>query len=209
MKLEDENLEQVKELINRIADYYDLPRADQVEKMNQLTGEEWCAEDLQMLCCEYWSHNSLEETAYMMFHGEYPLINDTDLVFWKYKSGVVMDDNIVYEKYRFGRGTLKALEVLPLGELLERLRVLFSGWEVEQQEEYSYYFRSSEQKEYWSDTNFLLFVYGRNLNKEREHQLLRFSCHNMSEQQMDIIIQCMEEFQCKLHIREDESEEED
>lgn len=93
--MEEKNLEQVKELINRIADSYDLPTDEQVNMMNQLTEGEWEAEDLQMLCCEYWSHNSLEETAYMMFHGEYPPVHETELVFWKYKPGVVLDDNAV------------------------------------------------------------------------------------------------------------------
>lgn len=70
--MEDKNLEQVKQLINRIADSYSLPTEEQVEAMRQLTGIEWDAEDLQELCCEYWSHNTLAETAYMMFHEEYP-----------------------------------------------------------------------------------------------------------------------------------------
>ncbi len=65
--METKNLEQVKELINRIADYYDLPTEEQTEEMQKLTGMDWSAEDLQMLCCEYWSHNSLEETAYFGF----------------------------------------------------------------------------------------------------------------------------------------------
>lgn len=208
--MEEKNLEQVKELINRIADSYDLPTEEQVERMNQLTGEEWNAEDLQMICCEYWSHNSLEETAYMMFHGDYPPVHETELVFWKYKSGVVLDDNMVYEKYRFGKGTLKALEALPLDEILERLKEMFPKWKVEKSDgNYSYHFDSPEQEAYWSDTNFWLFEYGRDLETGREHQLLRFSCHNMSEQQMDTILHCMENFQCPLHSREEEEGEEE
>ncbi len=208
--MEEKNLEQVKELINRIADSYDLPTEEQVERMNQLTGEEWNAEDLQMICCEYWSHNSLEETAYMMFHGDYPPVHETELVFWKYKSGVVLDDNMVYEKYRFGKGTLKALEALPLDKILERLKEMFPKWKVEKSDgNYSYHFDSPEQEAYWSDTNFWLFEYGRDLETGREHQLLRFSCHNMSEQQMDTILRCMENFQCPLHSREEEEGEEE
>lgn len=73
--MEDKNLEQVKELINRIADFYDPPTEEQVKEMHRLTGIDWDAEDLQMLCCEYWSHHSLEETAYLMFHEEYPPVH--------------------------------------------------------------------------------------------------------------------------------------
>lgn len=208
--MEEKNLEQVKELINRIADSYDLPTEEQVERMHQLIGGEWNAEDLQMICCEYWSHNSLEETAYMMFHGDYPPVHETELVFWKYKSGVVLDDNMVYEKYRFGKGTLKALEALPLDKILERLKEMFPKWKVEKSDgNYSYHFESPEQEAYWSDTNFWLFEYGRDLETGREHQLLRFSCHNMSEQQMDTILRCMENFQCPLHSREKEEGEEE
>lgn len=79
--MEHENLEQVKELINRIADSYDLPTEEQVAEMCSLTKEDWSAEDLQEICCEYWSHNSLEETAYIMFHGEYPPVHEVVLLF--------------------------------------------------------------------------------------------------------------------------------
>ena len=41
-----------------IHDSYDLPTAGQTEKMRKLTGIDWDAEELQMSCCEYWSHNS-------------------------------------------------------------------------------------------------------------------------------------------------------
>lgn len=40
----------------------------------------------------------------MMFHGKYPPVHETELVLWKYKSYVVLDDNIVYDKYRYGKG---------------------------------------------------------------------------------------------------------
>ena len=45
--METRQLEQVKELINRIADYYDLPDDEEVEEMRRLTGVAWEAEDLQ------------------------------------------------------------------------------------------------------------------------------------------------------------------
>ena len=38
---------------------------------------------------------------------------------------------------------------------------------------------------------------------EREHQILRFSCHNMNEQQVETILKCMAGFQCPLHIKEE------
>lgn len=207
--MEEKNLEQVKKLINRIADYYDLPTNEQTEEMRKLTGIDWNAEDLQMLCCEYWSHNSLDETAYLMFNGEYPPINEVNLIFWKYKPGVVLDDKTVFEKYRFGGGKLKALEALPLEEILKKIKEQFSGWQqntdVKGNGE-SWRFDCLEQAEYWTDTHFWIFEYGRETEVQREHQILRFSCHNMNEKQINIILACMQSFQCPIHIREEHNE---
>ena len=204
--METKNFEQVKALINRIADCYDLPSEEQTEEMRKLTGMNWNAEDLQMLCCEYWSHNSLEETAYFMFHGNYPQIHDVDLAFWRYKPGVTLNDQTVYEKYRFGKGSLKALEALPLEEILQKIRTEFSGWHQNAdigQPGRSWCFDYLGQTECWSDPHFWLFEYGRETDTQTEHQILKFSCHNMSEAQINNILALMEGFHCPLHIREE------
>lgn len=207
--MELKNLEQVKELINRIADCYDLPTEEQIEEMQKLTGTEWDAEDLQMMCCEYWSHHSLEETAYMMFHGDYPPIHEVELAFWKYKPGAVLDDKTVYDKYCLGKGNLKALEALPLEEILQTIKEKLSGWQQNiEQNEKSWRFDCLDQAEYWTNTHFWIVEYGRETDTQREHQILRFSCHNMSEDQIAVICECMESFQCPLHIREKMNEEE-
>lgn len=209
--METKNLEQVKELINRIADCYDLPTEEQTEEMQRLTGRDWNAEGLQMECCEYWSHNSLEETAYLMFHGNYPPVREVDLVFWKCKPGAVLDDRAVFEKYRLGKGKLKALEALPLEEMLQKIRKQFSGWlqKIPESDGKSWRFDCMEQTEYWTDTHFWIFEYGRETDLQREHQILEFSCHNMNEEQIRLIIECMEGFQCPLHIRDEKNGDED
>ncbi|MCI8826806.1 MAG: hypothetical protein HFH63_13185 [Lachnospiraceae bacterium] len=209
--MEYENLEQVKELINRIADIYDIPTKEQVRKMQELTGVEWDAKDLQMACCEYWSHNSLEETAYFMFHEDYPPVQEEDLVFWKYKQGVVLDSQEVYEKYRLGKGKLKALEALLVKEIFQKVKEKFSDWkqDMETSNEESCRFICPEQKEYWTDTHFWIFLYGREANGQKETQMVRFSCHNMNEQQIQVIFACMEEFECSLYIREEKTMEYD
>lgn len=207
--MEEKNLEQVKELINIIADYYDLPTDEETEEMCELTGVDWSAEDLQMICCEYWSNHSLDETAYMMFHESYPPIHEVKLCFWKYKAGVALDDQTVYEKYRFGKGTLKALEALPLKEIIEKIKELFSNFQENTEAGTageSWRFDCLEQKEYWSDTHFWIFEYGRETDLEREHQIIEFQCHNMSDEQINIIIECMEHFQCQMHIQEEKIE---
>lgn len=202
-----EALEQIKELIDQIADSYDLPSDEQVDEMRRLTNQDWETEDLQELCCEYWSHHSLEETAYLMFHGNYPPAHETELIFWRYKPGVVLDNQEVYEKYRLGRGTLNALEALPLEEIRQKIKNTFTDWQQKTRvsDEKSWRFDCLTQPEYWSDTHFWLFEYGRETEGQREHQILRFSCHNMSEEQMKLILECMENFQCPLHIRNEKN----
>lgn len=206
--MEAENLEQVKELINRIADYYGLPTRKQTKEMRKLTGIKWYAKELQMQCCEYWSHNSLEETAYLMFHGNYPPVHEVELIFWKCKPGVVLDldDRTIYKKYRLGKGKLKALEVLPLEEILEKIQKQFIGWQQYSdmdEDERIWRFDCLEQADYWTNTHFWIFSYGKETDVQREHQILRFKCHNMSDEQVNLILECMESFQCPLHIREE------
>ena len=68
-----ENLETIKKLINEIAEYYDEPDDEQVLKMRELTGMDWNAEDLQMMCCGYWeSPHTLDELAYYLVYEEWP-----------------------------------------------------------------------------------------------------------------------------------------
>lgn len=205
--MEKEHLEQVKELINRIADRYDLPSSEQVAEMQRLTNKDWKAKELQELCFEYWSHHSLEETAYFMFHGNYPPVHEVELIFWKYRPGVILDDQEVYEKYRLGRGKLNVLEALPLEEIQQKIKDTFTGWQhkTRASDEKNWRFDCLTQPEYWSDTHFWIFEYGRETEIQREHQILEFSCHNMSEEQIKPILDCMENFQCPLHIRNEKN----
>lgn len=67
--VEQERMKQLKELINRIADSYAEPEKEKVKEMQELTGVDWVAEDIQMICCEYWeSPHSLDEVAYYLIH---------------------------------------------------------------------------------------------------------------------------------------------
>ena len=221
--MEAEHLQQVRQLIDRIADCYHLPTDEQVSQMRQLTGQAWTAQELQELCGEYWSHHSLEETAYFMFHREYPPVQEVELVFWNYKNGVRLDDETVYATYRFGKKPLKALEDLPLGEILENISLLFPQWkrkglddgdgaddEFEEEEDLDGYdvpddelysrFDSLIQENDWTDTHFEIFEYGRDVEGRREHQMLVFHCRNLSEEQINAIVTGMEGFHCPLHI---------
>lgn len=70
---EQERIEKLKELINRIADSYAEPSEEEVRGLQELTGIDWEVEDIQMICCGYWeSPYSLEEIVYYLMHEEWP-----------------------------------------------------------------------------------------------------------------------------------------
>ncbi len=206
--MENQNLQPLLQCINEIADSYNLPNEQQVSQIQQLTGRSWTADELQNICVEYWSHHSLEETAYFLLHGEYPSSEDVALVFWKYKKGASMDAQKVYETYRFGRKPLKALHALPLTDILEAIDRLFPKWKRPPMDDMidmsilHYHYRAPEKSE--PRSYFEIAVYGRDLPDGREHQLLMMDCHNMTQEQIQAIISCMEHFQCSLHIQNTE-----
>lgn len=70
---EQERIDKLKELINRIADSYAEPSEDEVREMRELTGIDWPPEDIRMICFEYWeSPYSLEEIVYYLMHEDWP-----------------------------------------------------------------------------------------------------------------------------------------
>ena len=194
--MEEQNLQAVITLINKIADgEYAPPEPEDVAEVNRLTGRDWEAEDLWLICCEYWSHNSLEETAYQLIHGDLPVVRETDLACWRAKSGAVLDAAAVYLKYCTG-GAMKALEALPLEEIMAAVQAL-PGWKAEDEKDRR--FDCEEQAEYWSDTHFWVFPYG----KDGAVQMVRLSCHNMSDEQIQTLVALMAQFDCSEQYRED------
>lgn len=198
--MEEKHLQAVMDLINKIADgEYAPPEPEDVAEVNRLTGRDWEAEDLRLICCEYWSHNSLEETAYQLIHGDLPAVRETDLAFWRAKSGAVLDAAAVYLKYCTG-GAMKALEALPLEEIMAAVQAL-PNWRKEEQAsgEKNVRFDCQSQAEYWSDTHFWVFPYG----KDGAVQMVRLSCHNMSDEQIQTLVALMAQFDCSEQYRED------
>ena len=145
----------------------------------------------------------MEETAYLMFHKQYPPTHQIELIFWKSKETITLDDAAIYEMYRFNQGTLDALAALPYVEILVKLKDLFHWNQHGELADGDVRFTCPNQSEYWGNTHFWVFEYSRESGTERECQLLRFSCHNMSEEQLKRIITCMELFQCPLCIHEE------
>ena len=60
-------------------------------------------------------------------------------------------------------------------------------------------FDCQSQAEYWSDTHFWVFPYG----KDDAVQMVRLSCHNMSDEQIKVLIDLMAQFDCSEQYRED------
>lgn len=198
--MEEKNLQEIMALINKISDgNYAPPAPEDVAAVNRLTGRDWEAEALRLICNEYWSHNSLEETAYQLLHGGLPPVRETDLAFWRTKPGAVLDAAAVYQKYCTG-GTMKALEPLPMEEITAAVQAL-PGWR-EMERKWSgedRRFDCEEQPTYWSDTHFWLSPYG----KGGTVQMLRVSCHNMTDEQIGVLTDLMSQFDCSEQYREE------
>lgn len=68
---EQEKTEKLKSLVNEIADCDELSE-EQVSSIVELCDVDWDAEDIKMMCYEYWeSPFSLDEVVYFLIHGEH------------------------------------------------------------------------------------------------------------------------------------------
>ena len=209
--MEEKNFRRVMELVERW-DYEwgcgpwedSLPEADEVLELNELTGQNWTAEDVRELCFEFSSHNSLEETAYFLFHGDYPPVTNVNLVFYRLKPGAVLDPQTVYEKYRLGN-QMKALVPLPAEEITEALRALpgfrehsWNGYQPE-----GLRMDCLEQPGAWSDVHFWTFWYGGRNNPRQDH-VLNICCRDLSEDQIQALLDVMADFEIPLRYREED-----
>ena len=229
MDVETKNLEAVKDLILEIDD--DTPTKEQVQRMKELTGIDWSIKDLKRKChgCS-WDFHTLEETTYCMFHKKYPPGYCKTFVFWKYKPGIIADNNILtthydfdnshstqyasakdhalWHKYQLGRERSDDLETLPLWDIIKSIRERYSNWYEPNPESNKYKvfcFVFSQQENYWVDTSFSIMQYGRYINSQEESQMLEFRCHNMRDDQIKPIFECMADFQSSLHWQEVEN----
>lgn len=79
------DIKQIENLVNKMADSYDYPDGELVSQMNKLTGNDWDAKTYWEYTCEYWSHNSLEETVYALINGDYPPQEECEYYVWNAK----------------------------------------------------------------------------------------------------------------------------
>ena len=194
-----EHYEEVKELIERIADYYGPVEEnplleEQTAEMRRLTGRDQEAEEVGNWCFEYWSRASLDETAYFFFHGDLPEREEIELVFWKLKPGVAMEPQALYEKLRSIKtcAKVKAVELLPMEEIVPQLKELLSGWE---QQEGRDVFRKVRPQEPWHTEEVRLFGYG--------DKMLSITCINVSETDRTAILRKMEGVGCTAYRPEE------
>ena len=207
----DESFEQVKALVEQW-DYewgcgpFDecLPEEDALRKLNGLTGRDWTAEEVRLACFEYSSHNSLEETVYYLFYGEYPPVTNVDLVFYRTRPGAVPDAETVYNQYRTGH-QMKALESLPRTSITAALRSVPGfqerSWTNPDFEHRYLCMDCLEQPDAWSDVCFHAFWYGGRENPQADH-LLVISCHNLKEEQIQLLLGLMKDFGVPFQYQE-------
>ena len=102
-----------------------------------------------------------------------------DLDFWKYKPGVSMNHQEVYEKLSQGQ-YVEGLEKLPIAELIERVEAAFSsGWE-----------RLDDVT--WEGTSGAFQIY-------TTPQFFRVDCYGMSNEDMNRFIDIAAKFGCPLY----------
>ena len=214
--MDNEKFEQVKALVEQwdyewgCGPFEDcLPEGDELRKLNQLTGRDWTVEDVRLACFEYSSHNSLEETAYLLFHGDYPPVTNVNLVFYQPKPGAVLNPKEVYETYSLGN-QMKALVPLPMEEITAALRSV-PGFREHQwaaagyKPDYSHSLRMNclDQPDPWSDVHFWAFWYGGRKNPEPNH-VLSLSCRNLTGEQLQTLIDLLAGFGLPVQYQEKE-----
>lgn len=214
--MEEANYEQVKALVEQwdyewgCGPFEDcLPEEDELRRLNELTGRTWEAEDVLETCFEFSSHNSVDETVYFLFHGDYPPVTNVDLVFYRPKPGAALDPKTVYEKYRLGN-QMKALEPLPWAEITEAIRSVpgfqehpWAAAGYKPDHTHSLRMNGLDQPNPWSDVHFWAFWYGGRKNPEPNH-VLSLSCHNLPEEQLQALIDLLAGFDLPVRYREED-----
>ena len=192
-----EHYEAGKELINRISDYYGHVEGnplleERAAEMCRLTGRDWDAEEVGSWCFEYWSRASLDETAYYFFHGDLPESEEIELVFWKLKPNVSMEFKTLYEKLRYVKtcAKVKAVELLPVEEIVSQFEEQFSEWDQRKCRELPI-FQKVHAEEPWHTEEVRLFGY--------EDKMLSIYCTNVSQEDRTAILRIMEGFGCTVY----------
>ena len=102
-----------------------------------------------------------------------------DLNFWRYKDGIYLDNQDVYEKLSNGK-TIEGLEEIPISNILDRISEEFSnGWE--QLDDLN-----------WEGGKGAFQIFTTN-------QFFRIDCYGMESENMNKFIDIANEFNCPLY----------
>lgn len=104
-----------------------------------------------------------------------------DLDFWKYKTGIYLDHQEVYEKCS-DEQIVEGLENLPLESILKNIQKEFIDWKIEDS---NVHFENSN-----GNGAFQLFT---------TKQFVRFDCYGMESVDMDRLIDLMNKYECPLY----------
>ena len=102
-----------------------------------------------------------------------------DLDFWKYKPGVALDHQSVYEQLRDGQ-EVDGLELLPIQDMIARVKTAFAAWQ--QLDDRT--FDGGEKG------TFQIFT---------TPQFFRIDCYDMGGEHMNVFIDIGHEFGCPLY----------
>ncbi|TPN82877.1 hypothetical protein [Aquimarina algicola] len=104
-----------------------------------------------------------------------------DLDFWKYKKGIYLDNQEVYEKCSDAQ-TIDGLEDLPIESILRDVQKEFTSWKMNDS--------NIDFENPNGNGSFQIFT---------TKQFVRFDCYRMSGEDMNRIIDIMYEFGCPLY----------
>lgn len=103
-----------------------------------------------------------------------------DLDFWRYKEGAVHDDQTVYERVCCDGEVMDILEELPISGILSELDKAFFKW------------TKLDENHFESSSGAMLELFHTPMS-------IRFDCYDMTQDDMNILIDIMERFGCPLY----------
>ena len=186
------DIKEIEKLVNEIADCYDHPSQEYVDKLNQLLGLDWDAETYWEYTCEYWSHDSLEATVWALLHdGEYPQNEEYRYFFWSIDSDLseAQEETALFfrlGRYMDDRAKFNRFNSLPMADIYAWFKQEFSDWEIvseRKHEDGSISFSMEKIVEYGITRDILLFPY--------EDKCLSIHITNMEKEQIEKIMEYM------------------
>ena len=103
-----------------------------------------------------------------------------DLNFWKYKQGISLNHQDVYQAACCNGEIIKGLRELPIADIIARIKEVFSHWNYQQENTFE------------SDGTGAFEIF-------TTSQIIRFDCYGMDANDMNRLIDIMLKFGCPLY----------